>query len=58
MLFALALGAMFGAAGVVLVQQWLRGTLSGTGIASGARASAVLHGDRFPRLAPPTRTLR
>ena len=58
MLFALALGAMFGAAGVVLVQQWLHGTLSGTGTASGARGSAVLRGDRFPRLAPPTRTLR
>ncbi len=50
MLFALALGVMFGAAGVVLVQQWLRGSV----VAPRLEAA----GDRFPRLAPPVRSLR
>lgn len=57
MLFALALGVIFGAAGVVLVQQWLRGALV-TPTLNASTATARLARDRFPHLAPPARSLR
>lgn len=57
MLFALALGVIFGAAGVVLVQQWLRGAFA-TPTLNGSSATSRLTRDRFPHLAPPARSLR
>jgi len=57
MLFALALGVIFGAAGVVLVQQWLRGALV-TPTLNASTATSRLARNRFPHLAPPARSLR
>jgi hypothetical protein len=45
MIFAVVLGLMIGAAGVLLVQQWARDSLR--------TPTAKLPRERFPRLAPP-----
>lgn len=46
MVFAIMLGLMIGAAGVLLVQQWARDSLSTPG-------APALPKQQFPRLAPP-----
>ena len=48
MLFVIVLGIVVGSAGVLLVQQWLEGSLM-----LGRDAAAGLEPKRFPRLAPP-----
>jgi hypothetical protein len=53
MLFAVMLGVMVGAASVVLVQQWLRGSLDAREVARVALPAA-----RYPHLAPPRRLRR
>jgi hypothetical protein len=53
MLFAIALGAIVGGAAVMLVQQWMRGTLSVSD-----RPSVALPAERFPHLAPSSRLRR
>jgi hypothetical protein len=46
MVFALMLGLMLGSAGVLLVQQWARDSLS-------SPSAPALRKQQFPRLAPP-----
>lgn len=58
MLFAIVLGIIVGAAGVMLVQQWLAGALMlghGGGRSGGRDRSVTLSASRFPHLAPPAR---
>ncbi|MDA1004507.1 MAG: hypothetical protein O3B31_14375 [Chloroflexi bacterium] len=54
MVFAIVLGMIVGAAGVMLLQQWLTGALM-LGHGGVRDRSVTLSAKRFPHLAPPTR---